>query len=130
MFVDIVFFGRLAEVAKQYTSKGSKLLIEGRLVQESWRDTAGQNRSKHVIGVENMEMLGGDGGYSINTQNNTYSKNGHDTEVDDKVADARNFANPVAKKAKESKELDRNLEILNEEYDRVNETSHFKKALI
>lgn len=129
MFVDIVFFGRLAEVAKQYTSKGSKLLIEGRLVQESWRDTAGQNRSKHVISVENMEMLGGDGGHSINTQNNTnnntYYKNGHDTEVDDKVADARNFANSVAKKAKESKELDRNLEILNEEYDRVNETIPF-----
>lgn len=57
-FVDISFFGRTAEVANQYLSKGSKILVEGRLRYEQWNDQNGQPRSKHSIVVENMEMLG------------------------------------------------------------------------
>ena len=57
-FVDIVFFGKQAEIANQYLSKGSKLLIEGRLKFDQWTDNNGQNRSKHTVAVENMEMLG------------------------------------------------------------------------
>ena len=30
-FIDITFFGKQAEIANQYLSKGSKLLVEGRL---------------------------------------------------------------------------------------------------
>lgn len=57
-FVDIVFFGKQAEIANQYLSKGSKLLIEGRLKFDQWTDNNGQNRSKHTVAVESMEMLG------------------------------------------------------------------------
>ncbi|EOV1324006.1 single-stranded DNA-binding protein [Campylobacter jejuni] len=57
-FIDISFYGRTAEVANQYLTKGSKVLIEGRLRFEQWSDQNGQNRSKHSIQVENMEMLG------------------------------------------------------------------------
>ncbi len=57
-FIDIDFFGRLAEIANQYLNKGSKVLIEGRLKFDQWNDQNGQNRSKHSISVENMEMLG------------------------------------------------------------------------
>ena len=57
-FVDISFFGKGAEIANQYLKKGSKLLIEGRLKFEQWTDQNGQNRSKHSINVESMEMLG------------------------------------------------------------------------
>ncbi|HEC2807185.1 TPA: single-stranded DNA-binding protein, partial [Campylobacter jejuni] len=57
-FIDISFYGRTAEVANQYLAKGSKVLIEGRLRFEQWSDQNGQNRSKHSIQVENMEMLG------------------------------------------------------------------------
>lgn len=57
-FIDITFWGRTAEVANQYLSKGSKVLIEGRLRFEQWNDQNGQTRSKHSISVENMEMLG------------------------------------------------------------------------
>ena len=66
-FVDITFFGKQAEIANQYLSKGSKLLVEGRLKFDQWTDNNGQNRSKHTVAVENMEMLGGgqqQGGYS------------------------------------------------------------------
>ena len=58
MFIDIAFFGKIAEVANQYLRKGSKLLVEGRLKFDQWTDNNGQNRSKHSVVVENMEMLG------------------------------------------------------------------------
>lgn len=57
-FIDITFFGKQAEIANQYLSKGSKLLIEGRLKFDQWTDNSGQNHSKHSIAVESMEMLG------------------------------------------------------------------------
>lgn len=57
-FIDITFFNRTAEIANQYLNKGSKVLIEGRLRFEQWTDQNGQNRSKHSVTVDNMEMLG------------------------------------------------------------------------
>nr|WP_315062000.1 single-stranded DNA-binding protein [uncultured Campylobacter sp.] len=57
-FIDITFFGKHAEIANQYLSKGSKLLVEGRLKFDQWTDNNGQNRSKHTVAVENMTMLG------------------------------------------------------------------------
>lgn len=61
-FIDLTFYGRTAEVANQYLSKGSKILIEGRLRFDQWSDQNGQNRSKHSVQVENMEMLGSNTG--------------------------------------------------------------------
>ena len=72
-FVDITFWGRTAEVANQYLSKGSKVLVEGRLKYEQWQDSNGQNRSKHTISVENMEMLGA----NPNAQGGGYGGSGY-----------------------------------------------------
>jgi len=57
-FVDITFFGRSAEVANQYLRKGSKILVEGKLIFEQWTDQNGQKRSKHGVTVDIMQMLG------------------------------------------------------------------------
>ena len=73
-FIDITFFGKQAEIANQYLNKGSKLLIEGRLKLDQWTDNNGQNRSKHTISVENMEMLGGNQG---NQNNQNYAQGGY-----------------------------------------------------
>ena len=56
-FVDITFFGRSGEIANQYLRKGSKILVEGRLVLEQWVDQNGGKRSKHSVTVESMQML-------------------------------------------------------------------------
>jgi len=56
-FVDITFFGRSAEIANQYLYKGSKILVDGRLVFEQWTDQNGQKRSKHGVTVDIMQML-------------------------------------------------------------------------
>jgi len=78
MFIDIAFFGRSAEVANQYLRRGSKVLIEGRLLLEQWTDQNGQKRSKHSINVEEMKMLDsrGDadqGGYNPPAGNSGYN---------------------------------------------------------
>lgn len=81
-FIDITFFGRSAEIANQYLSKGSKVLIEGRLKFDQWSDNNGNNRSKHSIFVENMEMLGGNNNTNKRQQNTGHSKNDYSDEVD------------------------------------------------
>lgn len=64
-FLDVTLWGRTAEIAGEYLSKGRPVLIEGRLQMDSWQDKeTGQNRYKLKIIGENMQMLGsrGDGG--------------------------------------------------------------------
>lgn len=56
-FLDFTIFGRVAEVANQYLKKGSRVLLEGRLVFEQWKAQDGSNRSKHSLLVENLKML-------------------------------------------------------------------------
>jgi single-strand DNA-binding protein len=60
-FVDLTLWGRTAEVAGEYLSKGSPVLVEGRLKQESW-EKDGQKRSKIVVVVEKLTMVGQKGG--------------------------------------------------------------------
>jgi len=57
MFMDIVFFGRSAEIANQYLNKGSNILLTGRVVFSSWKDHKGDSRTKHEVVVESMEFI-------------------------------------------------------------------------
>ncbi|MCM2371545.1 single-stranded DNA-binding protein [Aporhodopirellula aestuarii] len=57
-FFDITLFGRTAEVASEYLSKGSPIFIEGRLKQDTW-EKDGQKRSKVKVIGERMQMIGG-----------------------------------------------------------------------
>lgn len=62
-FLDVTLWGRTAEIAGEYLSKGRPVLIEGRLQMDSWQDKeSGQNRYKLKIVGENMTMLGSGGG--------------------------------------------------------------------
>jgi len=77
-FIDVKFFGRTAEIVNQYLRKGSKLAVEGRLKLEQWQDQSGQNRSKHVVEVESLEMLGSNQGGQNNQSSSTqnYAQSG------------------------------------------------------
>ena len=80
-FLDINFFGRSAEIANQYLKKGSKVLVEGRLVFEQWTAQDGSARTRHSLRVDEMKMLDSkssnqDGQYSQNQNNqNSYKQN-------------------------------------------------------
>lgn len=56
-FVDVTLWGRTAEVASEYLSKGSPVFIEGRLKYESW-EKDGQKRSKLGVVAERLQLLG------------------------------------------------------------------------
>jgi single-strand DNA-binding protein len=60
-FVDVTLWGRTAEVASEYLSKGSSALIEGRLKLDTW-ETDGQKRSKLKVIGEKLQLLGSRGG--------------------------------------------------------------------
>ncbi len=75
-FFDVTMWGRTAEVASQYMSKGKPMLIEGRLRQERW-EKDGQKRSKVKIICDKMQMLGspnGGGRAAGVPQSNQYSE--------------------------------------------------------
>jgi single-strand DNA-binding protein len=61
-FFDIVVWGKQAEAAAQYLSKGRPVLIEGRLKYESWQNDKGEKRSKISIVAERLQFLGSGGG--------------------------------------------------------------------
>ena len=59
-FVDITLWGRQAEVAGEYLSKGRSVLIEGRLHLDQWDDKeTGKKRSRLKVVAEQMTMVGG-----------------------------------------------------------------------
>lgn len=61
-FLDVTCWGRTAEVAAQYLSKGRPVFIEGRLQMDTWEDKqTGQKRSRIRIVAENLQLLGGRG---------------------------------------------------------------------
>jgi single-strand DNA-binding protein len=60
-FVDITLWGRTAEVAGEYLSKGSPVMIEGRLKLDQW-EKEGQKHSKLKVVGERMQMVGAKGG--------------------------------------------------------------------
>lgn len=64
-FVDVTLWGRTAEIAHQYLSKGKSALVEGYLKLEQWDDKeSGQKRYKLKVVCEKLQLLGGrsDGG--------------------------------------------------------------------
>ncbi len=57
-WVNIAFFGKLAEIAGQYLQKGSKIYVEGKLKTDKY-EKDGITRYNTKIIAEKLEMLGG-----------------------------------------------------------------------
>lgn len=53
----VVLFGRLAEIARDYLRKGSKVFIEGRLRTYKWEDETQQTRWSTNIIAEELTLL-------------------------------------------------------------------------
>lgn len=61
-YVDVVLWGRLAEIAEQYLKKGRPVFIEGRLQLDTWDDKqTGQKRSRLRVVAESLQLLGSRG---------------------------------------------------------------------
>lgn len=57
-FVDVTLWGRQAELAQQYLTKGRGAYIEGRLQMDTWDDKeTGKKRSKLKVVGDNLQFL-------------------------------------------------------------------------
>jgi single-strand DNA-binding protein len=58
----VVFFNRLAEIAAQYLTRGTKVYVEGSLRTRKWQDNNGQDRYTTEIIANEMQILDSRGG--------------------------------------------------------------------
>lgn len=57
-YINIVVWGRLAELCGDYISKGSPVAVDGRLQSRSWETEDGSKRSTIEVVAENVQFLG------------------------------------------------------------------------
>lgn len=60
----VVTFGKTAENAEKYLSKGSQALVEGRISTRKWQDKEGRDRHSTEIVANSVQFVGGKGGGS------------------------------------------------------------------
>ncbi|KPL19680.1 MAG: hypothetical protein AMJ92_01665 [candidate division Zixibacteria bacterium SM23_81] len=56
-YIDVVAWQRLAELCGEYLSKGSPVLVEGRLRTRSWETNKGESRSVIEIRADRVQFL-------------------------------------------------------------------------
>ena len=71
-FHNVVAFGKLADIAARYLTKGSLVMVEGRIKTRNWVNTAGAKQYKTEIIAESLQ-LGPRPGGSQNTSS-SYQK--------------------------------------------------------
>lgn len=59
VFVHVVVWGKQAETAKTYLSKGSAIFVEGRLHLDNWETKEGEKRSRLKIVAQRIQFLDG-----------------------------------------------------------------------
>lgn len=69
-FFDVKIYGKMAESLRPYLTKGKQIAVDGFLKQERWQKD-GQNFSRVTVGVENVQLLGG------NSDNDSQQNNGY-----------------------------------------------------
>ena len=58
-YINIVFFGKLADVASKYVQKGNLIYIEGKIKTDKYTDKNGVEKYSTKIVASQMQMLGG-----------------------------------------------------------------------
>ena len=58
-WVNVVFFGKLAEIAGKYIKKGSTVYVEGKLKTEKYADKNGVEKYSTKVIASNMQLVGG-----------------------------------------------------------------------
>ena len=58
-WINIVAYGRLAEIISEYCGKGSQIFITGKQTTNKWQDKEGNTRYTTQIVAKEIKMLGG-----------------------------------------------------------------------
>jgi len=72
-FLDFSIFGKGGEIFNQYVRKGSKVMLEGRLVFQQWKAQDGTNRSRHAMNVTEFKFLDGKSDSQDSGSSNNYN---------------------------------------------------------
>lgn len=56
-FVEVVVWGKQAEVVSSHMAKGRGVLVEGRLQQDTWETEAGERRSRLKVVAQRVTFL-------------------------------------------------------------------------
>lgn len=76
-FVDVTLWGRTAEVASEFLTRGSPVFIEGRLKLDTWEKDGTKHSKLKVVG-ERLQLIGGKGGANQNTESDAGSTGDED----------------------------------------------------
>ena len=82
----VTLWGKKAEIANQYLSKGKQVYIEGALRQEEWTDREGAKRTSLVVNATDMQFLGtkgDDGADTYSSQQPQGQRHANQGEGDD-----------------------------------------------
>ena len=58
-FVDVVFWGKTAEMVSKWLGKGDLALVKGRLESRKWEDRNGNKRISWEVQAESVDFCGG-----------------------------------------------------------------------
>lgn len=87
-FFDVTAWEKLGELVMQYLSKGRRVLVQGRLRQDSWEDKeTGKRRSRIEVVASDVTFLDGLSGDTASSTANISTKEEVVTEIDDKPID-------------------------------------------
>ena len=99
-FHNVVMWGRTAEIASQFLTKGATVLIEGRLQTRSWTDKQGQQRKTTEILCERMQLgprpAGQGAGTWDRSQSSGMGDRGPGTRATNAPASPANHGGPAA----------------------------------
>ena len=77
----ITLWGRQAETASQYLTKGRPVYIEGRLRVEEWTDRDGKPRHTLEVHATDMQFIGSGGGGGARTEEHSVERAGEKPPV-------------------------------------------------
>lgn len=90
-FFNVVAWEKLGDLVMQYLSKGRRVLVQGRLRQDTWEDKeTGKRQSRIEVTATDVTFLdgpSGDGNASSTPANNTNKQEEVVAEIDDKPID-------------------------------------------
>lgn len=86
-----VLWGKIAEIAGQYLTKGKRVYLEGRLQTSDWTDQSGVKKYRTEIVVDNMIMLDGgrSGGDSSPNNSNSNTDSIPSIQVEDPIDEVK-----------------------------------------
>ena len=109
-FHNVVCFGKLADIASRYLTKGSLVLIEGRIRNSSWQGADGVKKYRSEIITEVLQLGPRSAGGSSGSQNKSFSSpESSNTKTQDIPIIEENYtppSNTISEESKEEGEID------------------------